>query len=97
MAAHSGKTIFCPLHQNTEVYISFHLKCVRFDTLFSGCLYINDSDISHEMNTTISVNMKGQGQELNPGGSSESEMYANPPNSGWGEATQILSWGCARQ
>lgn len=38
------------------------------------------------MNTTISVNMKGQGQELNPGGSSESEMYANPPNSGVGRS-----------
>lgn len=55
------------------------------------------SDISHEMNTTISVNMKGQGQELNPEGSSESEITQTHQIQGWGEVTQIPSWGCARQ
>lgn len=34
------------------------------------------------METAIHVTMRGQGQELDPEGSSESEMYANPPNKG---------------
>lgn len=36
------------------------------------------------METAICANMGGQGQELDPEGSSESEMYARPPNKGGG-------------
>lgn len=41
--------------------------------------------MTHEMKTTVSVNMRGQGQELNPEESSEGEIYTNPPNSRGGK------------
>ena len=46
------------------------------------------------METTICVNVRGQGQVLAPEESSESEMYPNPPNSRGGiTVTPTPAWG----
>lgn len=51
-------------------------------------------DVTHEMETTICVNARGQGRELAPEESLESEMYANPPNSRGGiTVTPTPAWG----
>lgn len=48
------------------------------------------------MEAAICVHTRGQGQELDPEGSSESEMYANPPNKGGGRQVPPTSaWECA--
>lgn len=61
-----------------------------------SCLFYVNPDVTHDMETAICVHMRGQVQELDAEGSSESEMYANPLNKRGGiQVPPTSAWDCA--